>query len=196
MTSNKGRYDWYQTESHVVISVLLKNVKEDDVKIEFVPEKFTCSIKLHEGDYYDLQLELPHEIVPLQSSWRLLSSKVEIKLKKAEGIRWTDLEKAKETVKVKQIPQAYPSSARHQKDWDKLVVDIKKDEETDKPEGEAALNDLFQKIYADGSDEVKKAMNKSFMESGGTVLSTNWQEVGSKNVEIKPPDGMEWKKWD
>ena len=34
------------------------------------------------------------------------------------------------------------------------------------------------------------------MESGGTVLSTNWKEIGEKPVEVKPPDGMEFKKWE
>jgi suppressor of G2 allele of SKP1 len=38
-------------------------------------------------------------------------------------------------------------------------------------------------------------MMKSFQESGGTQLSTNWSEVGSKTMEVKPPDGMEWKTW-
>ena len=33
-------------------------------------------------------------------------------------------------------------------------------------------------------------------ESGGTVLSTNWNEVGKDKVEVKPPDGMEFKKWE
>ena len=33
-------------------------------------------------------------------------------------------------------------------------------------------------------------------ESGGTVLSTNWGEVGKDKVEVKPPDGMEYKKWE
>jgi len=33
------------------------------------------------------------------------------------------------------------------------------------------------------------------MESGGTVLSTNWDEVGAKKVEVSPPDGMEWKNY-
>jgi suppressor of G2 allele of SKP1 len=39
-------------------------------------------------------------------------------------------------------------------------------------------------------------MNKSFQESGGTVLSTNWSEVGKGHVGVKPPDGMEFKKWE
>lgn len=33
------------------------------------------------------------------------------------------------------------------------------------------------------------------MESGGTVLSTNWSDVGKRKVEVNPPDDMEWKKY-
>ena len=33
------------------------------------------------------------------------------------------------------------------------------------------------------------------MESGGTVLRTNWSDVGKRKVEINPPDDMEWKKY-
>ena len=38
-------------------------------------------------------------------------------------------------------------------------------------------------------------MVKSFSESGGTQLSTNWQEIGAKKTEVKPPDGTEWREW-
>jgi len=38
-------------------------------------------------------------------------------------------------------------------------------------------------------------MNKSYQESGGTVLSTNWSEIGATKTEIKPPTGMEHKKY-
>ena len=40
-----------------------------------------------------------------------------------------------------------------------------------------------------------RAMNKSYMESGGTVLSTNWEEIGKEKTPVKPPEGMEFKKW-
>lgn len=33
-------------------------------------------------------------------------------------------------------------------------------------------------------------------ESGGTVLSTNWDEINKGKVDVKPPDGMEFKKYE
>lgn len=33
------------------------------------------------------------------------------------------------------------------------------------------------------------------MESGGTVLSTNWKDVGKRKVEMSPPDDVEFKKY-
>ncbi len=59
----------------------------------------------------------------------------------------------------------YPSSSHYTRDWDKLVAEVKQEEKDEKPEGDAALNKLFQQIYSDGSDETKKAMNKSFVSS-------------------------------
>jgi suppressor of G2 allele of SKP1 len=39
-------------------------------------------------------------------------------------------------------------------------------------------------------------MNKSFQESNGTVLSTNWGDIGAKETTVQPPTGMEEKKYD
>lgn len=57
----------------------------------------------------------------------------------------------------------YPSSSHCTHKWDKMVVDLGEEEKNEKLEGDAALNKLFQQIYSDGSDEVKRAMNKSFV---------------------------------
>ena len=90
----------------------------------------------------------------------------------------------------------YPTSSSKYHDWDKLAANIETDEKDEKKEGDAALNDLFQKIYKDADDDTRRAMNKSFQESGGTVLSTNGKDIGAKKVECKPPDGMEYKKYE
>jgi hypothetical protein len=60
-----------------------------------------------------------------------------------------------------------------------------------------ALNKLLKDIFAKGSDETKRAMAKSIQTSGGTVLSTNWNEVKEKDYEkeITAPKGQEVKRW-
>jgi suppressor of G2 allele of SKP1 len=175
---------------------LIKNAKQDDVRIHFSDKTMSCNVRLPDEPEYTLGLHLQHQIVPARSSFKLLSSKIEIKMQKAEGIRWTQLEAGEEeAASVKQFKPSETSGATQTRNWDKIATDLTK-EDDEKGEGDAALNQLFQKIYAEGTDEVKMAMNKSFMESGGTVLSTNWKEVGKDKVPVKPPDGMEFKKWD
>lgn len=75
---------------------------------------------------------------------------------------------------------AIPSFSK--KNWDAIVDEFEKEEAKDQ-----SVNDLFKQIYEAGNEEVRRAMNKSFQESGGTVLSTNWQNVAEKKVEPKPP---------
>ncbi|XP_066562766.1 protein SGT1 homolog isoform X2 [Amia ocellicauda] len=190
------KYDWYQTESQVIVTILVKNTTKDDVNIQFEERMLHAAIKLPSGEDFNLETHLLHPIDPQQSTFKILSSKIEIKMRKTEAIRWEKLEGEGAQACVKHFtPSQYPSSSHYTKNWDKLVVDIKEEEKNEKLEGDAALNKLFQQIYSDGSDEVKRAMNKSFMESGGTVLSTNWMDVGKRKVDVSPPDDAEWKKF-
>ncbi|XP_076839475.1 protein SGT1 homolog [Brachyhypopomus gauderio] len=190
------KHDWYQTESQVTVTMMVKNVKKEDVRITIEEKQLKAEVKLPSGQDYCLNVHLQHPVVPEQSTYKVLSTKVEIKMKKTEAIRWEKLEGEGILPSVKHFSPSqnqYPSSSHYTRNWDKLVGDIKEEEKTEKLEGDAALNKLFQQIYCDGSDEVKRAMNKSFTESGGTVLSTNWTDVGKRKVDVNPPDDMEWK---
>ncbi|KAI4291123.1 suppressor of G2 allele of SKP1 [Pancytospora philotis] len=56
-------------------------------------------------------------------------------------------------------------------------------EEPDAKEEEKPADSLMQvlcDVYAGGDSDVRRAMNKSLLESGGTVLSTNWKDVKDK----------------
>ncbi|KAM8850545.1 protein SGT1 homolog isoform 2-T2 [Spinachia spinachia] len=191
------KHDWYQTESQVIVTVMAKNVPMDGVRVNFMEKELSATIQLASGKNFNLDLQLLHAIIPHQSNFKILSTKVEFKLKKTDGIRWEKLEGEGQESNIKHFnPNRCPSSADpHACKWDKMVVDISEEEKSEKLEGDAALNKLFQQIYCDGTDEVKRAMNKSFMESGGTVLSTNWVDVGKKKVEMSPPEDVEFKKY-
>ena len=128
-----------------------------------------------------------------------LKTKIELSLHKTASGQWTSIE----YVETKPIVEPVSESKKmrpyaSQRDWDAVDQEIKKELEQEKPQGEEALNELFRGIYANASDETRRAMNKSFQTSGGTVLSTNWDEVSKKNYEEErqAPKGMEWRTWE
>ncbi|TVY82606.1 Glucose-insensitive transcription protein [Lachnellula suecica] len=77
------------------------------------------------------------------------------------------------------------------KNWDKVLAD-----EDDEEVGGDEMNAFFKKIYKGADPDTQRAMMKSYQESNGTALSTNWSEVEAKKYDVAPPEGMEVKKWD
>ncbi|KAF2229782.1 SGS-domain-containing protein [Viridothelium virens] len=67
-------------------------------------------------------------------------------------------------------------------------------DEFDEDAGDPA-NAFFRRLYSGADADTRRAMIKSYQESNGTALSTNWAEVGKGPVETSPPDGMVAKKW-
>lgn len=98
-------------------------------------------------------------------------------------------------------PSAPISQVKRTKNWEGITTEIlssEKEKSTDEDPnvgGDSTLNGFFQKIFGDADEDTKRAMMKSYQESGGTTLSTNWDEVKKGTVEVKPPAGSEWKKW-
>ena len=110
---------------------------------------------------------------------------------------------------------SYPTSSKSgPKNWDKVATDLTKKapkpksssdpSRTDQPEeedeydsdtGGDAVNGFFKKLFKGADPDTQRAMMKSYQESNGTALSTNWAEVGKGKVETTPPDGMVAKKW-
>ncbi|KAK3847162.1 MAG: SGS domain-containing protein [Linnemannia gamsii] len=199
-TVHRVRHEWYQNDSYVTISVFIKNVKKESVDINITDNALSVSVKMPTGSDYSLELDpLSHSIIPAESKFEVLSTKIEIQLKKERfAIKWGALEGddvnagSMATTNALAAP-AYPSSSRKTKNWDALEKEAAKDE--DKADGDKALNQLFAQIYKDADDNTKRAMMKSFTESNGTCLSTNWDEVGKGTVETRPPEGMVAKKY-
>jgi len=69
------------------------------------------------------------------------------------------------------------------------------EDDDDDYEGGDEANHFFKKLFKGSSPEVQRAMMKSYTESNGTALSTNWEEVSKGKVDTLPPDGMEAKGW-
>ncbi|BAU02207.1 hypothetical protein LR48_Vigan10g110500 [Vigna angularis] len=200
----KYRHEFYQKPDQVVVTIFAKKIPKESITVEFGEQILSVSINVPGEDAYVFQTRLFGKIVPSNCRYDVLSTKIEIRLEKAEPIHWSSLEFTKNVV-VPQMVNAssvtashrpsYPSS-KQTRDWDKIEAQVKKEEKDEKLDGDAALNKFFREIYQDADEDTRRAMKKSFVESNGTVLSTNWKEVGSKKVEGSPPDGMELKKWE
>ena len=108
---------------------------------------------------------------------------------------------------------AYPTSSKSgPKNWEKIANDLskkpkkenKKTEEgaegtsgdagIEEEEGDPTTN-FFKMLYKGADPDTQKAMMKSYQESNGTALSTNWAEVSKGKVETSPPEGMEARQW-
>ena len=164
-------------------------------------------------------------VVPEKCITRIMSTKIEVILvKAAQGQKWSALESSQpaptessdsatagatnngdvQPAAVNAAP-VYPTSSKTgPKDWDKItsaqLKSTNKDgktsiEDDDDYEGGDEANHFFKKLFKGASPDAQRAMMKSYTESNGTALSTDWADVSKKTVETLPPDGMTAKKW-
>lgn len=202
-TKPKYRHSYFQKPEEVVLTIFAKGIPANNVSVEFGEQIFSAVIDIPDENYYYFRPRLFAKIVPDKCRYEVLSTKIEIRLVKVEAVNWPSLEYCKEVFVTQHVPvpsrllkPAYPTSKPKGIDWDKLEAQVKREEKEEKLDGDAAVNKLFGTIYKDADEDTRRAMMKSFIESNGTVLSTDWKDVGSKKVEGSPPEGMELKKWE
>ena len=168
---------------------------------------------------------LKGQIDPEQSSFVVGKIKVELRLVKAAQGRWGGLigdapdrtshanycfpcyahsllalaNSARVSVPATKAGTTLPQA---RKNWDNVTQTIldsekpKTSQEDPNVSGDSTLNEFFQNLFANSDEDTKKAMMKSFQESGGTSLSTNWDEVKKGPVEVKAPTGSVARKWE
>jgi suppressor of G2 allele of SKP1 len=212
--ANKIKHDWYQSNDSVTVNILAKGAPKDATTVEFEKDALTVSFPItgSESEFHFSADPLFASIDPSQSKFRVTPNKVEVTLKKATpGAKWHNLEgdrqveattdENKTTIPshiltgkaAQETAPAYPTSSKSgAKNWDKLAKEDLDDK--DEMEGDETSH-FFKTLYKGATPEQQRAMMKSYQESGGTVLSTDWSNVGSKTVVPEPPEGMEAKKY-
>eukprot|EP01017_Pseudomicrothorax_dubius_P023999 TRINITY_DN2554_c0_g1_i1.p1 TRINITY_DN2554_c0_g1~~TRINITY_DN2554_c0_g1_i1.p1 ORF type:complete len:422 (+),score=160.89 TRINITY_DN2554_c0_g1_i1:96-1361(+) len=211
VTNASGRllYSWHQNNDKVYIFIREKLPSRDVLKTNITEKRLEVSYARTDSSTYELGLDLAHEVLPNTAVINVHFEEVEIQLEKKEKNKnWLVFEAGAEeqTGPAKVDPNigatpAYPSSSKVKRDWSKIdhdiEVEMKKNKEYE--EGDPA-NAFFKELYAHADEETRKAMIKSYQTSGGTVLSTNWNEVKEKDYEGKDrpeaPAGQTWRKWE
>lgn len=181
--ADKTRMQWYQSSSHVVIDVYAKDVEKEKSTVTFEPSHLVVRLSRPNAPDYILDKDLLENINPEQSTWSASRFKVEIRMKKVNtGVTWKALDKGEEVLSAAvqagaESKQRNQVQKERQKEWASLTEKELKDyKEDDSPMA------LFRTLYKDADEDVRRAMMKSYQESGGQVLSTNWDEVKKKKV--------------
>lgn len=170
MSIQPPKYDHSQTDSEVHVAIYVPNL---DSKSVHVTLKSDTTLNVDLGKQYgQLTWDLYGPVVlESDASWTVTPYKLEIALKKKHhGHQWPTLEKAA-TTNVQTLAQQQQHSKWSQFDHTDMIDDAKHDE-----------MDVFRRLYADGDDDSRRAMMKSFSESNGTSLSNVWKDVGQRVV--------------
>ncbi|KAI9500621.1 SGS domain-containing protein, partial [Coemansia spiralis] len=189
----KVRHEWYQNDNFVILEVFIKRVQKEAAIIEFEDKSVSLSVKMPTGAENNFEFDpLLHKIVPSESSYDVLSTKIEIRLKKAvSGQKWDHLEETEAQQLAKSSKMHSLGSSRKGVSWDTIAAEAEK--ETKLKPSEQGVNELFQTIYKDADEDTRRAMMKSYIESNGTALSTDWKSVSKGPVETLPPADTEAK---
>ncbi|KAI8930208.1 chord-domain-containing protein [Entophlyctis helioformis] len=86
------RRDWYQTPGEVIVSVFAKKVDRASTTVVFGERRLEVNVAFMDGSVHTYHTPLFQPIDPAASRYEILSTKIEIVLKKANGLSWVAIE--------------------------------------------------------------------------------------------------------
>ncbi|XP_059418763.1 calcyclin-binding protein [Carassius carassius] len=141
-----NNYGWDQSDKFVKIYITLKGVHTipaENVEANFTERGFNVLVKDLDGKNHQMTVNnLLYPIIVAGSSKKIKTDMVLIMCKKAETKKWDCLTQVEKQSKEKDKPNL--------------------DANTDPSEG---LMSVLKKIYTDGDDEMKRTINKAWVES-------------------------------
>ncbi|XP_018411042.1 PREDICTED: calcyclin-binding protein [Nanorana parkeri] len=142
-----SNYGWDQSDKFVKIYITLKdvqNIPADNVQVQFTERSFELLVKDLNGKNHVMTVNnLLKQITPENSSRKVKTDTVLIMLRKKSESKWEYLTQVEKQTKEKK---------------DKLPMDTDEDPS-------AGLMNVLKKIYDDGDDEMKRTLNKAWVES-------------------------------
>jgi len=185
----KIREHWGQEKGKIVLTMYQKKLVRKDVSVECTADSISVLLSLPDGSQYSRNVELVDKIKPNELRWTVSPYKVQVFAPKENPLRvWKTYTQSEEQPKKKNIIFNRWSMEKEKAVNKEYEIALKEDEKAN------ALDGLFKKIYKDAPPETRRAMNKSYQTSNGTVLSTNWDDVKNKDYEGKDkvlPKGFE-----
>ncbi|MES1910654.1 MAG: hypothetical protein MHM6MM_003211 [Cercozoa sp. M6MM] len=166
------QFDWCQHgDTNIDVAFYVKEVDENSV-VAVVNERgtqLTVAFCTKTGRELQRQFRLS-KAVQSEVSVKVNAFKCCVTLTPQVTEKWLSLERRKE--------QQMPTSNQQKtvKHWEELA----KLEEAEERESES-VGHFFRRLYQSADCETQRAMQKSYAESHGTVLSTNWDDVKNKD---------------
>ncbi|CAG8436034.1 745_t:CDS:2 [Ambispora gerdemannii] len=79
------RHDWYQTPTSIIMSIYAKKVDKEKSSISFRSEEVEANLKMFDGKRFCEVIPLEYCVDPENSTFEILSTKVELNMKKASN---------------------------------------------------------------------------------------------------------------
>lgn len=172
------REDWFQNSSYICLSLYVRDVDPHKSTVTFDQQTINVSLfSSQDNNMYRKTWNLAHPIVTEDSTVTYLPRKVELKMKKKEeGLFWKRLSESESICNLKDRAEGEQHTflSVHEEDNDEEEQGHNKD-----------LLSFFREIYDKSDEDTRRAMIKSFVESQGKVLSTDWKKVSEQNMRYE-----------